>query len=107
MIRGLLFVLGSLAMTGDWGSTADFVKQWVASAAYLAVVVFGVVRVVRMNLQGYFLVLAIPTALVGCEELLSQPNSFYQQQGSLVLTVLAALLAWPVVGWLSAEREAT
>ena len=84
VMRGLLFVLGSLAvLVGGWGSPADFLKQWVASAVFLAVVVFGVAQVVRLNLLGYFLVLAIPGLIVGAVELLSQPNGFYHAQGSL------------------------
>jgi hypothetical protein len=103
MIRGLLFALGSLAMVGSWGSPADFVKQWIARAVLLAVVVFGVTKVVRLNLLGYFLVLAIPGLLLGAVELLSQPNAFYHQQGAICLGALAVLLIWPMAAWLTAK----
>jgi hypothetical protein len=104
MIRGLLFALGSLAMVGSWGSPADFAKQWIARAVFLAVVVvFGVTKVVRLNLLGYFLVLAIPGLLLGAVELLSQPNAFYHQQGAICLGALAVLLIWPVAAWLTAK----
>jgi cytochrome c oxidase assembly factor CtaG len=104
MIRGLLFVLGSLTMVGSWGSPADFAKQWIAQAVYLAVVVFGVTKVARLNLLGYFLVLAIPGLLLGAVELLSQPNVFYHQQGAICLGALSVLLAWPLAGWLTAKN---
>ena len=103
IVRGLLFVMASLAMVGGWGSTADFLKQWIAALVFLAVVVFGVARVVRLNLLGYFLVLAIPTLLAGCVELLAQPNSFYHTQGMLCAAVLGALLAWVIAAWLTAK----
>jgi cytochrome c oxidase assembly factor CtaG len=103
VIRGMLFVLGSLAMVGDWGSPADFAKQWIARAVFLAVVVFGVTRIVRLNLFGYFLVLAIPGLLLGAVEMLSQPNGFYRLQGELCLAALAVLVIWPVAGWLTAK----
>jgi membrane protease YdiL (CAAX protease family) len=103
MIRGLLFALGSLAMVGSWGSPEDFVRQWIARAVYLAVVVFGVTKVARLNLLGYFLVLAIPGPLLGGVELLSQPNAFYHQQGAVCLGALAVLLIWPLAGWLTAK----
>jgi hypothetical protein len=105
-LRAALFVLGSLAMVGGWGSPADFVKQWIARAVFLAVVVFGVTRVARLNLLGYFLVLAIPGLLLGAVEMLSQPNSFYHQQGVMCVVALGILLAWPVVGWVTAKAPA-
>ena len=105
MSRGLLFVLGSLAMVGSWGSPEDFAKQWIAQAAYLAVVVFGVARVAKLNLLGYFLVLVIPGLVAGAVEMLAQPNGFYHVQGVLCAVALAAVLLWPVVGWLTAKPE--
>jgi membrane protease YdiL (CAAX protease family) len=102
-VRALLFMLGSLGMTGGWGSPADFVKQWIASVIFLAVVIFGIVKVVRLNLLGYFLVLAISALLAGSVELLSQPNGFYHMQGIACGAALALLLVWPTASWLTAK----
>jgi membrane protease YdiL (CAAX protease family) len=99
-VRALLFVLASLAMVSGWGTPADFLKQWIGRTVFLAVAVAGISRVVRMNLLGYFLVLAVPTLLLGAEELLSQPNAFYRHQGMASVGVLLALLAWPLAAWL-------
>jgi hypothetical protein len=106
LVRGLLFVMASLAMVGDWGSTADFAQQWVFKALFLAVVVLGVSRVARLNLLGYFLLLAIPGLVAGAEEFLAQPNRFYHVQGVLCDVALAVVLLWPVVGWMTAKRQA-
>jgi hypothetical protein len=103
VVRALLFVMASLAMVGGWGSTADFLKQWIAGLVFLAVVVFGVARVVRLNLLGCFLVLAIPTLLAGCGELLAQPNGFYHTQGIVCAAVLGAVLAWLMAAWLTTK----
>jgi membrane protease YdiL (CAAX protease family) len=103
VVRGLLFVMASLAMVGAWGSTADFLKQWIAGLVFLAVVVFAVARVVRLNLLGYFLALAIPTLLAGCVELLAQPNGFYHTQGLVCAAVLGAVLAWLIAAWLTTK----
>jgi membrane protease YdiL (CAAX protease family) len=100
IVRALLFVGASLALVSGWGSPADFLKQWIAQLIFLAVVVFGVTRVARMNLLGYFLVLAVPTLILGSEELLAQPNRYYHQQGYLTLAALVALLVWPVAAWM-------
>ncbi len=107
IVRLLLFVATSLAMVSGWGSPADFVKQWLAQAIFLAAVVFGIAKVVRMNLLGYFLVLAIPELLLGAVEMLSQPNGFYHTQGILCMVALAALIAWPLLAWLTAKSSAT
>jgi len=99
VLRALLFAAASISLVSGWGSPADFLKQWLAQLVFLAVVVFGIVRVVRLNLYGYFLVLAIPSLLLGAQELLTQPNGFYRTQGYLVLAALAALLIWPLTAW--------
>ena len=102
-IRALLFVLASLAMVSNWGSPADFLKQWATRAVFLAVVVFGVSRVARLNLFGYFLVLAIPQLILGSAELLSQPNGFYHAQGVACIVALGLLLIWPLTAWATAK----
>ena len=104
-LRIVLFFAGSMAMAGGWGNPADFAKQWIAQTIFLGVVFIGVTRVARMNLFGYFLVLAIPTLLLGAVELLGQPNAFYHQQGYLVIAVLGALLLWPLTAWLGAADK--
>ena len=104
VVRALLFVGASLALVSGWGSPADFLKQWIAQLIFLAAVVFGVTRVARMNLLGYFLVLSVPALILGAEELLSQPNSYYHQQGYLTLAALVVLLLWPVAAWFAAAR---
>jgi membrane protease YdiL (CAAX protease family) len=106
-IRALLFLGISLALVGGWGSPADFVKQWLAQIIFLTVVMIGSARVARLNLLGYFLVLAIPSLIMGAQELLSQPNRFYRQQGYVVLAALAGLLIWPLVEWIKARPAIT
>jgi hypothetical protein len=106
VIRGLLFVLGSLAMVGDWGSTGDFAKQWITHVLFLAMVVVGVMKVARLNLLGYFLVLTIPPMILGSVELLSQPNGFYHQQGIVCVVALAVLLTIPFAAWITPKHAA-
>jgi hypothetical protein len=92
-------------MTGGWGSPGDFLKQWIANAIFLGVVVLGVTRVVRLNLMGYFLVSAISVLALGTIELASQANHFYRQQGILCAVALVMLLVWPLASWLSAKES--
>jgi membrane protease YdiL (CAAX protease family) len=104
IVRGLLFVLASLAMVAGWGNSADFLKQWIGGALFLALMVFGITKVARLNLLGYFLVLAIPALLSGCLEMLGQPDQFYHLQGIGCVAALGILLAWPVAAWLMAKE---
>lgn len=57
-LRAALFLLTALFLVGDWGSPGDFAGQFLARGILLGVLVWGVCRVVRFNLLGYFLVAA-------------------------------------------------
>jgi hypothetical protein len=97
-LRVLLFFGLALALVGsNWGTPADFAKQFVAAAIPLGVFVFGVSRVVRFNILGYFLIAAVLGLAAGAAKLISQLDGFYRGNGYVVLVMLAALLAWPLV----------
>ena len=99
-LRFLVFLLGALAMLGSsWGSPADFAKQLLAQMIVLAVYLFGVRRVMRFNIFGCFLVLAILSLVSDAAELLGQPDSFYRANGYGVVFALVLLLAWPFLAW--------
>lgn len=98
-LRLVLFFAVAAAMVSDWGSAADFLKQYIGAVLILGVVVFGIRRVVRFNLLGCFLVVASLTLLGGAVELLAQPETFYRTQAYWILGVLALLLAGPLVAW--------
>ncbi len=104
IVRGLLFVLASLAMVAGWGNSADFFKQWIGGAVFLTLMVFGIAKVARLNLLGYFLVLAIPQLLSGCVEMLAQPDEFYHVQGIECVAALGILLIWPLTAWLRSKE---
>jgi len=103
-MRFLAFLLGALALIaisggGSWGSPVDFVKQWLMQAIFLAVLVFGVRRVMRSNILGCFLVLATLTLVGDAAALLAQPDAFYRANGYAAVLLLVLLLAWPLVAW--------
>lgn len=98
-LRLLLFLAVSAALVSNWGSSADFLQQFAATALILVVVVFGIRRIARFNILGWFLVITCTSLLGGAIELLSQPNRFYQMQGYMVMSALAVLLLWPLVTW--------
>jgi membrane protease YdiL (CAAX protease family) len=105
-MRFLAFLLGALAVTGSsWASPGDFAKQWLAQAVLLAVLVFGVRRVMRFNILGCFLVLAITALVSDAAELLAQPDAFYRANGYALVLLLVLLLAWPLVAWRSRSGD--
>jgi hypothetical protein len=106
-LRVVLFLGAALATVGTtWGTPADFAKQFLAGGLLLGLLVFGVTRVVRFNLLGYFLVAAGTSLLAAAAKLVSQPDAFYRGNGYAVLLVLAGLLAWPLAAWRKRDRRA-
>ncbi len=99
-LRFSLFLLGTLALVGgNWGNPADLAEQFLAKAILLAVVIFGVRRIMRFNILGCFLIVAGTFSLAGASELLGQPDAFYRANGCAVLVALFLLLAWPFTSW--------
>ncbi len=98
-LRLALFLALAAALVSNWGSTGDFLQQFVGTVIVLGVVVFGIRRIARFNMLGWFLVIACTSLLGGAIELLSQPNRFYQMQGYIVAAAMALLLLWPLMTW--------
>jgi membrane protease YdiL (CAAX protease family) len=99
-LRFLSFTLGALAiMPTNWGTPQDFAKQWLAQAIFLAVLVFGIRRIMRFNLLGAFSVAACLKLVTAIAELAVQPDPFYRSNGYAMILLLMALLAGPLSLW--------
>jgi membrane protease YdiL (CAAX protease family) len=99
-LRVAAFLAVSLAMVGgDWGGPADLVKQWAAVAVLLGAIVWGVRWVMRFNIFGGFLALAILSLAGPAGELLRQPDRLYRTNGYVVTAVLVGLILWPLAAW--------
>lgn len=98
-LRLLLFFAMAAAMVLNWGSPADFLKQFLMHLMLLTFWVFGIRWVARFNLLGWFLVIVCTTLPGAGFELTGQPDAFYRSQGYIVLTAMVVLLAWPLVLW--------
>jgi membrane protease YdiL (CAAX protease family) len=106
-LRLLLFFAVVATFVFSYGSAADFLKQFLEQAIFLAAIVLGIRRVVRFNLLGLFLVAACTMLLAGVSELLGQPDAFYRNNGYLLLFALVMILAWPLVTWWSRGQQAS
>jgi hypothetical protein len=105
-LRVLLFLLGALYLTGNgWGDGRDFAKQFLAEAIVLAVIVIAVMRIVRFNVLGYFLVVACLSLLGAATQLLTQPDPFYRTNGYSLLLMIGLLLAWTLFMWKTRPSE--
>jgi hypothetical protein len=106
-LRCSLFVVATISLIDDnWGSRTDLAQQFLAQLILLAVVVYGVRRIVRFNLLGYFLILMVLALVGGASELLKQPNTLFQRSGWGVVCALVLVLLWPLLSWLRSPAEA-
>ena len=104
-MRAALFILGTVALVGpDWGNAADFLKQWIIQTIILCVIVAGVVRIMRFNVLGGFLAIAVILLVDGAAELLGQPENFYRANGYIVVLLLAMALLWLILVWRIRQR---
>jgi hypothetical protein len=104
-LRLVLFIALAAAMVSDWGSGADFLKQFLASVLVLGLVVFGIRNIARFNMLGWFLVIASTMLLGGAAQMLQQPDGFYRIQGYWIIGVLVLLMGWPLVAWRTAPAS--
>ncbi|HEY2546407.1 MAG TPA: CPBP family glutamic-type intramembrane protease, partial [Candidatus Acidoferrum sp.] len=99
-LRFLLFLLGVMFLTGsEWGNRFDFAKQFLGEAILLGVIVFAVRRIIRFNVLGCILVVALLTLVAAAAQLLAQPEAFYRTNGYALVVVMVLLVAWPFSVW--------
>lgn len=99
-MRFAMFLLGAMFLTGsNWQGGMDFAKQFVVEAIVLAVIVFVVVRIIRFNVLGYVLLVALVSLAGAAAELLEQQDAFYRTNGYAVLLVAILVLAVPLALW--------
>jgi membrane protease YdiL (CAAX protease family) len=99
-LRFAIFLLGAMFLTGSgWGNATDFAKHFLGEAILLGVIVFGVRRVMRFNVLGCLLVVALLSLLGAAAQFLGQPDAFYRTNGYVVVLLMILLLAWPLAVW--------
>jgi len=98
-LRALLMVVAAVASINGWGSAGDFAQEFLIQFAAIALVWWGVSRIVRFNLLGYFLLGATLMLFDEGTSLLRQPNAYLHHNGVIVLSALVMLLLWPAIAW--------
>ncbi|HTC63308.1 MAG TPA: type II CAAX endopeptidase family protein [Candidatus Saccharimonadales bacterium] len=98
-MRAALLVLVAVLMTTNIASPAAFFREIFVHLATVLVLWFGVTRLVRFNVLGYFLLAAMLSLVPSAIELLQQPNSQFHANGYAVVAFALAILAWPLMRW--------
>ena len=98
-VRLLLLFAVALGFIATWGSPLDFLKHFLENIALAAFVVASIIRAVRVNVAGLFLIVTSTTLLGGAVPLLGQANRYYKTQGYFVLAGTLVLLALPLIQW--------
>lgn len=98
MRAGLVILYAALIAT-NVAAPGAFFREAAFRLVVAVVVWFGVSRVVRFNMLGYFLLAATITLVPDVAELLRQPNPYFHANGYAVLACALAILAWPLVLW--------
>ncbi len=99
-LRFGVFLLGAMFLAGsDWATGTDFAKQFLVDAILLGVIVFGVRRVIRFNVLGSLLIVALLALLGAVAQLLPQPDAFYRANGYVLVAIMLVLLALPLSVW--------
>ncbi len=104
-MRWALWLGAAVALVGDWGSPADFVKRLLIELAMLGVAWMAARKIVRFNTLAYFLLAALPGLVAAAVELLRQPNLFFRANGWITLAAAVVLVAWPLISMRTAAPE--
>ena len=100
-MRATLVILIAAFLATNVATPGSFFREAALQLAALAALWYGVTRIARFNVLGYFLLAAVLVMVPGAFELLNQANPYLRANGYAVLVFALALLAWPLMRWQS------
>jgi hypothetical protein len=98
-MRAALLILIAVLMTTNVASSGAFLRDSMAHLVFVAAIWYGVTRIVRFNVLGYFLLAAMLSLIPAAIELIQQPNAYLHGNGYAVVMIALAILAWPLLRW--------
>jgi hypothetical protein len=98
-IRVGIVILAAALLATNVASPRAFSSVAAFYLLAIFVLTLGVTRLVRFNVMGYFLLVAIVWLVPAAFELLEQPNSYFRANGYAVIVIALAILPWPLVHW--------
>lgn len=96
-MRAGLLVLYAVLMATNVATTGAFFREAAFNLVVVTAVWFGVTRIVRFNMLGYFLLAATAALVPGAIELMEQPNPYFHVNGYAVFAFALAMLIWPLI----------
>jgi membrane protease YdiL (CAAX protease family) len=98
-MRAALMILYAVLMATNVATPGAFFREAAFHLLAVAALWYGITRIARFNILGYFLLAAMFALVPGAIELLEQPNPYLHANGYAVLTFALAILAWPLMRW--------
>ena len=103
---GLIILIAAL-ITTNVATAGSFLHEAIFHLLALAALWFGISKIARFNVMGYFLTAVMIVVVPGAIELLEQPNAYFHANGYAVIVFALGLPALPLALWrrgASAER---
>jgi membrane protease YdiL (CAAX protease family) len=101
-MRAALMILYAVLMATNVATPGAFFREAAFNLVTVSALWYGVTRIARFNVLGYFLLAAMIALFPAAIELLEQPNPYLRANGYAVLAFALAILAWPLTRW---QRE--
>ncbi len=105
MLQALLLIGAALAGVGSAENGLALVFGFLFTLLKLYIIWWVILKIVRHNLLGFFLLVAALSLFSAGTSLISQPNTYLRNNGVIVLGVLALVLLWPLAAWLRGTRD--
>jgi membrane protease YdiL (CAAX protease family) len=98
-MRAALMILYAVLMATNVAAPGAFFREAAFHLAGIVAVWYGVTRIARFSVLGYFLLAAMIALVPAAVELLEQPNPYLHANGYAVVAMALAILAWPLMRW--------
>jgi hypothetical protein len=102
-MRLALLILCAALLATNVATPSAFFREAAFQLVAVAALWYGVTRIARFNVLGYFLIAAMLALIPAAIDLLEQPNPYFHANGYAVLVFGLAILAWPLTHWLRSQ----
>jgi hypothetical protein len=98
-MRAGLLLLYVVLMATNVATAGGFLREAAFNLVMITALWFGVTRIIRFNMLGYFLLAATAALVPGAIQLIEQPNPYFHVNGYAVVAFAIAMFAWPFIFW--------
>jgi membrane protease YdiL (CAAX protease family) len=96
-LRAGMVVVVAVLLATNAATLGTFLQEAAFHVVVFVVLWLLVKHIVRSNVLGYFLLVAMTVLIPGAVDLLTQPNASFRANGYAVVGFAMALLAWPIM----------